>query len=468
MSHVQASDNAPASDPTPAAAPGAEARGTAPRNGGRRGPTLTAGDPVVALLAVAQRALDVPIVRLAAAPACTIAGGAEEARAWFAVGDPVGEALVAEVHAVGGPLCIEDTRAAPPFRGTVVLDGMRAMACLAVPVRGAEGATVAALCALVGEPRWWTDRDAALLGAIATAIGALALAAPPQMPVAAAPVVQTPAAEPRGTNGGRAANVTASAARPVGPGPLLGSSADVLNPIAQLAGGIAHNFNNQLTIVSANAELLRDSLRQLDGPAHVRAGALAEVEAITRAARQASLLTWELLAYGRTLPLAAERLDLHEHLATIEPRLRADTTTDVALELTLAAPRPHVQMDPAHLEHILTELVDNARHAMPTGGRLCVRTERVQLDAPLAGTPDEVPAGAWVVLSVIDTGVGIAPEAIGRIFQPFFSTYDVGHGSGLGLAAVHGIVAQSGGRCTVESAPSEGTVVRLWLPESAA
>lgn len=468
MSHVQASDNASVPDPTPAAASGADARGATPRNGERRGPTLTAGDPVVALLAVASRALDAPIVRLAAAPACTIAGGAEEARTWFAAGDPVGEALVAEVHAVGGPLCIEDTRAAPPFRGTVVLDGMRAMACLAVPVRSAEGATVAALCALVGEPRWWTERDAALLGAIATAIGALALAArSPAPPAPPPPATRSPAAESRGSGERRATSVTA-AARPVGPGPLAGGGAEMATPIAQLAGGIAHNFNNQLTIVSANAELLRDTLRQLDGPAHVRAGALAEVEAITRAARQASLLTWELLAYGRSLPLATERLDLHEQLATLEPRLRADATREIAFELTLAAPRPHVRMDPAHLEHVLSELVDNARHAMPAGGRLCVRTERVHLDTPRAGTPDDVPAGAWVVLSVIDTGVGIAPETIGRIFQPFFSTYDVGHGSGLGLAAVHGIVAQSGGCCTVESAPGEGTVVRLWLPEPAA
>jgi signal transduction histidine kinase len=430
-----------------------------------RGPTLTASDPAVALLAVAQRALGVPFVRLAASRDCTIAGAATDARAWFPANDPVGEALVAEVHAVGGALLIEDTRAAPPFRGTVVLDGMRAMACLAVPLRDTTGRTVAVVCALDGVPRWWTDQDAKLLGAIATALAALALtdAAPASAETRASAVTAAPA--PTIAPAPAVPEPPAADERPVASPVAEAAPPSVNEPLAQLTGGIAHNFNNQLTIIAANAELLRDTLRQLDGPDVVRAGAHEEVDAILRAADTASEITWQLLAYGRTLPLAPERLDVHERLTALEPRLRETCGPHITLELTLAAPRPILTMDPAQFDHVLLELLDNARHAMPNGGRVCVRTERVLLDDTRRGTPDDVPIGPWVVLSVIDAGVGVAADALPQLFRPFFTTREVGRGLGLALAAVHGIIAQSAGYCTIDSVVGQGTTVRLWMPE---
>jgi signal transduction histidine kinase len=433
-----------------------------------RSPTLTASDPAVALLAVAQRALGVPFVRLAASRDCTIAGAATDARAWFPANDPVGEALVAEVHAVGGALLIEDTRAAPPFRGTVVLDGMRAMACLAVPLRDSTGRTVAVVCALDGVPRWWTDQDAKLLGAIATALAALALSdAAPGAPAAHASAVTASAARSSVPAAAVSEPPVAAArpdATPVAEG-MPSSEDDPLAPLAQLTGGIAHNFNNQLTIISANAELLRDTLQQLAGPEVVRASAQEEIDAILRAANTASEITWQLLAYGRTLPLAPERLDVHERLTALEPKLRETCGEHITLELTLAAPRPILTMDPAQFDHVLLELLDNARHAMPNGGRVCVRTERVLLDDTRRGTPDDVPIGPWVVLSVIDAGVGVSADALPQLFRPFFTTREVGRGLGLALAAVHGIIAQSAGYCTIDSVVGQGTTVRLWMPE---
>lgn len=453
-----------------ASADGTRARAADAAAGDRplRSPTLTASDPAVALLAVAQRALGVPFVRLAASRDCTIAGAATDARAWFPVGDPVGEALVAELHAVGGPLLIEDTRAAPPFRGTVVLEGMRAMACLAVPLRDATGRTVAAVCALDGVPRWWTEQDTKLLGAIATALAALALtdAAPGASETHAGGVTAAPVRS--SVPDSVAVDVPAALDRPRAVPADEGATSsanDTLAPLAQLTGGIAHNFNNQLTIIAANAELLRDTLRQLDGPDVVRAGAQDEVDAILRAADTASEITWQLLAYGRTLPLAPERLDVHERLTVLEPRLRETCGPQITLELTLAAPRPILTMDPAQFDHVLLELLDNARHAMPHGGRVCVRTERVLLDDTRRGTPDHVPIGPWVVLSVIDAGVGVAADALPQLFHPFFTTREVGRGLGLALAAVHGIIAQSAGYCTIDSVVGQGTTVRLWMPE---
>ncbi|HMS01809.1 MAG TPA: ATP-binding protein [Gemmatimonadaceae bacterium] len=471
------SDPAPASTSSASAAspPGATTTSRAV------GPTLTASDPAVALLAVAQRALDVPVVRLAAAATGPVPDG--DSRAWFPTDDPIGAAIVAEVHAIGGPLAIEDTRAAAPFRGTVVFDGMRAMACLAAPVRDRTGATIAALCALDGVPRWWTDRDTATLGAIATALGAL-LPEPHGVPSAAPTATR---ATDLGNAEGRRPEPRDVAPRDVAPREMPSRDAALhetppremaprdetphdataIGSLAQLTGGIAHHFNNQLTVVSANAELLRDTLAQLAGPESVRQSAVDEVDAIARAARQASELTWQLLAFGRVLPLAPERLDLHERLTALEARLRRDAGTGIALELTLAAPRPHVQMDPSHFDHVLLALVDNARRAMPDGGRLGIRTERITLDATRRGAPDDVPLGTWVVLSVIDAGVGIPDAIVPRLFEPFYSTREIGSGAGLGLAAVHGIMAQSDGYCTVDSTEGVGTVVRLWIPEPA-
>jgi signal transduction histidine kinase len=438
------------------------------RGSERHGPTLVAGPAVVALLGVSERALAVPLVRLAALPEYPVGHGAADERSWWPAGDPGVDALLAQLLATGGPLRLEDLRASPVPGGEVRLGETRLLACLAAAVRTPAGAPVAMLCALDVSPRWWTDRDAAVLGSISIALGTLL---PGPVPASAPPPpARVTEPQPARVTEPPPARVTEPPpARAPAPPAVPPDAAPAPDALAQLAGGIAHNFNNQLTIVSANAELLRDSLRQLDVPDAVRAGALEELAAITRAARTASTLTWQMLAYGRTLPLAPERVDVHARIEALAARLRADADGGAAITLDLAldAPRPTVSLDPAQFEHVLLELADNARRAMPTGGRLSVRTDRVTLEAPYRGTPDCVPLGTWLVISVIDTGTGIAAESLPRVFLPFFTTRDVGSGSGLGLAAVHGIMAQSGGYCTVESAPGRGTAMRLWLPEPA-
>ncbi len=231
-----------------------------------------------------------------------------------------------------------------------------------------------------------------------------------------------------------------------------------MEAIGRLAGGVAHDFNNMLTIILGYADILRSSLGQSD--------ALVEpVEAIHDAARKAADLTRQLLAFSRKQLLRPRvvRLDAAvDGMKKILFRLIGEQVTHVLL---LAPDTGKVLADVGQLEQVVLNLVINARDAMPDGGVLTIETRNEQIPESVAA--GEVPPGDYVVLSISDTGQGMDEATRLRAFEPFFTTKEPGKGTGLGLAMVYGIVRQSGGFVTVDSQPQQGARFQVYLPRGA-
>ena len=229
-----------------------------------------------------------------------------------------------------------------------------------------------------------------------------------------------------------------------------------LETIGQLAGGIAHDFNNLLAVILNYADFVAEELPEGD--------LRRDVEEIQRAASRAADLTRQLLIFARREVTNPQVLDLNAIVNGVEKLLRRTIGEDVELTLSLADDLPCVRADPGQMEQVFLNLTLNARDAMPTGGSLVVETSAVDLDAAReVGRPDVAP-GSYVRLSVSDTGVGMSPEVAARAFEPFFTTKPPGHGTGLGLATVYGIVTQAGGNITISSEPGSGTRLSIHLP----
>lgn len=237
------------------------------------------------------------------------------------------------------------------------------------------------------------------------------------------------------------------------------AQAQRMEAIGRLAGGVAHDFNNILTVIQGYGELLRASLA--NDPE--RSESMGE---IIRAAERAAALTRQLLAFSRRQVLETRVLDLGAVVADIEKMLRRLIGEDVEVVVVRPATLGHVKADPGQIEQVLLNLAVNSRDAMPGGGRLTVELADVSLDAPMTTSHDSIPSGQYVVVSVGDTGSGMDAETLSHIFEPFFTTKEKGKGTGLGLATVFGIVKQSGGYVDVASAPGAGTTFRVYLPRS--
>jgi signal transduction histidine kinase/CheY-like chemotaxis protein len=237
--------------------------------------------------------------------------------------------------------------------------------------------------------------------------------------------------------------------------------AEKLEGIGRLAGGVAHDFNNQLTGILAGADHLAEALR--DAPP-LREVALEIREGAQRSAR----LTKQLLAFARRPPSVEVAVDVHRSVLEVVALLARSVDKRVSLRTDLAAPRALVSGDPDRVHAALLNLAINACDAMPAGGTLTIETRAATLDAAAcAALPFDVKPGAHLRVVVRDTGVGLSPEARAHLFEPFFTTKPVGKGSGLGLAEVYGTVAAHEGAVTVESAPGGGTAVVLLLPLAA-
>ena len=233
-----------------------------------------------------------------------------------------------------------------------------------------------------------------------------------------------------------------------------------LQAVGQLAGGIAHDFNNLLTAMIGFCDLLL--LRHRPGDQ-----SFADVMQIRQNANRAASLVRQLLAYSRQQTLQPRGHSLSEVLAELAHLLRRLIGSNIDLKLEHGRDLYPVLVDQGQLEQVVINLVVNARDAMPEGGTLTIRTANMALDRPLPGAGETVPVGEYVRIDVIDTGTGISPEIIDRIFEPFFSTKPVGAGTGLGLATVYGIVKQSGGYVVIESTIGRGTVFSIYLPRHA-
>jgi PAS domain S-box-containing protein len=233
--------------------------------------------------------------------------------------------------------------------------------------------------------------------------------------------------------------------------------AEKMDAIGRLAGGIAHDFNNLLTGILSYSDLIMQELRPADP---IRA----DVEQIRDAGQRAASLTRQLLAFSRRQVLQPRILSLNARVAELEPMLARLAGSEVALETELDPALGNVQVDPARLEQVLVNLVVNAREAMPKGGRLRISTGNLRPEPSPAQQGSGVPPHGYVSLWVSDTGIGMDVQTQARMFEPFFTTKPAASGAGLGLSTVYGIVEQSGGKITVESAPGHGTTFGIHFP----
>jgi len=223
-----------------------------------------------------------------------------------------------------------------------------------------------------------------------------------------------------------------------------------MEAVGRLAGGVAHDFNNQLTAIMGYADVLQASLPD-DSPQR------GDVQEILRAAGRAAELTRQLLAFSRRQVLRPRPVDLNALVMEMRGMLQRLIGENIRLETRCAREAPRVRADPAQLEQVVMNLAVNARDAMPNGGTLEIATET----EPAGGRP---PVSRFHVLRVTDTGTGMSPEVVSRLFEPFFTTKEPGRGTGLGLSTAYGIVKQSGGHISCQSVPGRGTTFLIRLP----
>ena len=235
-------------------------------------------------------------------------------------------------------------------------------------------------------------------------------------------------------------------------------NAQQLEAIGRLAGGVAHDFNNILSIIMGHGELLLAS----GADEKSRKG----LEQIRRASLRAASLTQQLLAFSRKQVLQPRTLDLNDAVIEVQTMLSRVIGEDIQLFADLDPALRPVKADPGQVEQVLMNLAVNARDAMPQGGKLRMETANVAIDADEARDLD-ISAGDYVRLRVSDTGIGIDPSALPHIFEPFFTTKPTGKGTGLGLATVYGIIKQSGGSIQVKSEAGQGSTFLIHLPAAA-
>jgi two-component system, cell cycle sensor histidine kinase and response regulator CckA len=234
--------------------------------------------------------------------------------------------------------------------------------------------------------------------------------------------------------------------------------AQKMDAVGRLAGGVAHDFNNLLTIITSYSELALDSVV----PGSPTQGRLQE---ILSAARRAAELTRQLLAFSRNQPQALRVAELNPVVSTIIKTLHRLIGEDIDLSFIPGKGLGRIRLDPMQIEQILMNLAANARDAMPQGGRCTIETSNVVLDeAYVANKKSVIPTGRYTVLTMTDTGEGIAADHLPHIFDPFYTTKPLGKGTGLGLATVYGIVKQNHGFVWAYSEVGMGTVFKIYLP----
>ena len=230
-----------------------------------------------------------------------------------------------------------------------------------------------------------------------------------------------------------------------------------MQAVGQLAGGVAHDFNNLLTAMIGFCDLLL--LRHRPGDP-----SFADIMQIKQNANRAANLVRQLLAFSRQQTLKPTVTDITDPLSELTHLLRRLIGENIALQIVHARDLHLVRVDQGQFEQVVINLAVNARDAMPGGGRLTIRTANVTLERPEQRGVETVPVGDYVLIEVGDTGIGSPPENLGRIFEPFFSTKELGSGTGLGLSTVYGIVKQTGGFVSVDSTVGRGTTFRILLP----
>jgi two-component system cell cycle sensor histidine kinase/response regulator CckA len=233
-----------------------------------------------------------------------------------------------------------------------------------------------------------------------------------------------------------------------------------IEAVGRLAGGIAHDFNNLMTVITGYVGLTK---KRRTNPEHVSKG----LDEIGKAGLRATRLTKQLIAFSRKQILQPQILDLNRIVSNMDKMLRRLIGEDVELVTILGGNIGKVKADPGQIEQVVVNLALNARDAMAKGGRLQIETAEEILDESAVTRHGNLPAGPYVKLIFRDDGTGMYEETISHIFEPYFTTKEVGKGTGLGLATVYGIIRQSGGDIQVESEPGQGSTFTIWLPRVA-
>ena len=230
-----------------------------------------------------------------------------------------------------------------------------------------------------------------------------------------------------------------------------------MEALGQLAGGVAHDFNNMLTIITGYTDLVIDNMDDKDPK-------ISDVLAIKEAGNRAAALTSQLLTFGRRHVLQYRTTDFNSMIERSRDMLERMIGEDIRFEVDLQTGPHYVKTDPDQFEQVLVNLIVNARDAMPFGRRLRIETSAIALNKPLTNRFLNLKPGEYIRLRVIDSGDGITEEVLSRIFEPFYTTKDKGKGTGLGLSLVYSLVDQSDGQVDVTSRSGEGTTFDLYLP----
>lgn len=234
--------------------------------------------------------------------------------------------------------------------------------------------------------------------------------------------------------------------------------AQKMEAVGQLTGGIAHDFNNLLTGVIGSLELMQRRRRSGDETNDER-----YITAAVTSAQRAAALTQRLLAFSRRQTLDLKPLEVNPLVASLEDLLHRTTRENITITTHLAAGLALVRMDANQLESAVINLAINARDAMPDGGTITITTAAVHL-TPEEGAAMDLAEGDYVTLTVADTGVGMTPEVLAKVFEPFYTTKPIGQGTGLGLSMVYGYMRQANGGVRILSQPGKGTQVQLYMP----
>ncbi|RZF60970.1 response regulator [Sphingomonas populi] len=232
-----------------------------------------------------------------------------------------------------------------------------------------------------------------------------------------------------------------------------------MEAVGQLTGGIAHDFNNMLTGVIGAMDIMKRRLAT---------GRIDDLErfmdAAATSAQRAAALTARLLAFSRRQSLDTKPTDVNALAQSLDDLLRRSIRENIALDFALAPDLPLAMTDANQLESAILNLTINARDAMPEGGQLTIETHVVEFDTAYTAVKPDIVPGRYIMIGVSDTGVGMPPEVLEKVFEPFFSTKPTGQGTGLGLSMVYGFARQSGGQVRIHSRPGQGTSVKIYLP----
>ena len=232
--------------------------------------------------------------------------------------------------------------------------------------------------------------------------------------------------------------------------------AQKMEVVGQLTGGLAHDFNNLLMIIGGNLDLIRKGVTD-DKTAK-------RLDQVLGAVQRGGKLTQQLLAFSRTQSLSPQSICINNLLTEVEMLIRRAVGSSVDVRLDLAPDLWFCRADPNQLESAVLNLAINARDAMPSGGIVSITTQNALLDADPVTELAEIAPGRYATITLSDNGTGMPKEVLARVFEPFYTTKEVGKGSGLGLSQVYGFARQSGGHISIQSVAGEGTIVRLYLP----